>query len=252
MDFLVPAVVMTAVDTRPSSERLCAAIVAGVEAIGGAVVNMGLLTTPQLHYLLSLKNSGVGDVSESLYFAKLCESYMALVDGECDAVKSYQTEVYVDGANGVGALKMNALAQCWPEKRLESSNRLRVHVRNDGTTGSLNLRCGADFVKVQQKKPEGFDDVAPLAKCASFDGDADRLMYFYTDAESGLVRLVGEITEAYTAKTRFFISTIFQTETKLQRYWRRLFANGLSLQKLTSISAWCKRPTRMARRPVTS
>ena len=44
----------------------------------------------------------------------------------------------------------------------------------------LNLNCGADFVKVGQKSPESVPS-SPMKRCVSFDGDADRVIYFYTD-----------------------------------------------------------------------
>lgn len=58
---------------------------------------------------------------------------------------SYQHSLRLDGANGVGALKMKILQQ-----HLENS--LEVSIFNNGD-GKLNYQCGADFVKVQQKPP---------------------------------------------------------------------------------------------------
>ncbi len=44
----------------------------------------------------------------------------------------------------------------------------------------LNEECGAEFVHKDQKLPLQFDiHGKPGLKCASFDGDADRLIYFY-------------------------------------------------------------------------
>ncbi|KIH63588.1 hypothetical protein ANCDUO_06108 [Ancylostoma duodenale] len=55
-------------------------------------------------------------------------------------------------------------------------------IRNDGSrekcAGLVASRCGADYVKIGQTFPANFDDVDVTAKCASFDGDADRLIYF--------------------------------------------------------------------------
>ena len=87
----------------------------------------------------------------------------------------------VDGANGVGAPKISALAACL-------KNVLDVKVFNDGSTGELNKNCGADFVKVAQKSPEGAV-VSVGARYVSFDGDADRIVYFYHD-ESGRFHLL--------------------------------------------------------------
>lgn len=43
---------------------------------------------------------------------------------------------------------------------------------------TTSFQCGADYIKIGQVLPTGFDDVDVKAKCASFDGDADRLIYF--------------------------------------------------------------------------
>lgn len=43
---------MIAHDTRPSASVLMAAAVAGVTALGGMPVQCGLLSTPQLHWMV--------------------------------------------------------------------------------------------------------------------------------------------------------------------------------------------------------
>lgn len=42
------------------------------------------------------------------------------------------------------------------------------------------MQCGADFVKVDQTFPKGLTDQQKVGRCASFDGDADRLVYYTT------------------------------------------------------------------------
>lgn len=42
-------------------------------------------------------------------------------------------------------------------------------------------QCGADFVKVNQRFPEGVEG-KPGVRCASLDGDADRLLYYYMNS----------------------------------------------------------------------
>jgi len=84
----------------------------------------------------------------------------------------------VDCANGVGAGKFRLLL-----KHLPASSRSFLTVVNDGSAGKLNHECGADHVKVNQRLPAGIAD-HPNIRAASVDGDADRLVYFYTDAGS--------------------------------------------------------------------
>ena len=58
--------------------------------------------------------------------------------------------------------------------------KLEVVICNDGTQGKLNDSCGADYVKVQQAAPPGME-FGDGDQCASFDGDADRLMFFFVE-----------------------------------------------------------------------
>ena len=44
---------MLAYDTRPSAEELVKAAGSGVQALGGLPIVCGLLTTPQLHWMVS-------------------------------------------------------------------------------------------------------------------------------------------------------------------------------------------------------
>ncbi len=63
-----------------------------------------------------------------------------------------QKRLLLDGANGIGALKMREM-----EAFLRSE--LQVVLSNDGSSGKLNHTCGADYVKVQQKAPQGLSEV---------------------------------------------------------------------------------------------
>lgn len=59
-----------------------------------------------------------------------------------------QKHLSLDGANGIGALKVKEIERCLAKE-------LQISVFNDGSNGKLNYQCGADFVKVQQKAPTG-------------------------------------------------------------------------------------------------
>lgn len=52
----------------------------------------------------------------------------------------------------------------------------------------VGLKCGADFVKTNQRAPPS-PQAAPLARCASLDGDADRIVYYFVDSD-GTFRLL--------------------------------------------------------------
>lgn len=50
------------------------------------------------------------------------------------------------------------------------------------------MQCGADYVKTKQRAPPS-SKAAVLDRCASLDGDADRLVYYFQD-ESNVFRLL--------------------------------------------------------------
>ena len=105
----------------------------------------------------------------------------------------------LDGANGIGAKKVVKLLEYMQGSA--ASLWLDVQVYNDGSAGELNkdvryynsacvtcsdsmFQCGADYVKSQQRAPSGLK-FGIGERCASFDGDGDRIVYFYK--EQGLL-----------------------------------------------------------------
>ncbi|BAF21031.1 phosphoacetylglucosamine mutase [Oryza sativa Japonica Group] len=167
------AQVLLARDTRPTGEYLLDVAVKGVNAVIGAVaVDMGILTTPQLHWMVRSKNKGLKS-SETDYFSQVIDSFRCLLelvpkDKEADVINN---RLIVDGANGIGGLKL--------EEIKAKISGLDIHVRNSGKgEGILNESCGADFVQKEKVVPLGFGPEDVGFRCASFDGDADRLVYF--------------------------------------------------------------------------
>ncbi|KAJ0243760.1 Phosphoacetylglucosamine mutase [Hirschfeldia incana] len=166
-------------DTRPSGESLLRAAEIGVRSVLGSVaVDLGVLTTPQLHWLVRAKNRGF-KASESDYFENLTTSFKCLVDliPTIPVKKLEVSRLVLDGANGVGGLKMEVLRGFL--------SGLDVEIRNTGRDGGvLNERVGADFVQKEKVVPLGFGVKDVGMRCVSFDGDADRLVYFYVPSES--------------------------------------------------------------------
>lgn len=70
-------------------------------------------------------------------------------------------------------------------------NSLGIEVFNKGE-GKINHECGADHVKVQQRCPIGLPELEPNTRCCSVDGDADRLVYFFTDDNNQFNLLDGD------------------------------------------------------------
>nr|BAJ34311.1 unnamed protein product [Eutrema halophilum] len=166
-------------DTRPSGESLLRAAEIGVSSILGSVaIDKGILTTPQLHWMVRAKNKGL-KATENDYFENLFTSFRCLIDliPNSGKDKLEVSKVIVDGANGVGGLKLEELR--------ESLNNLDLEIRNTGRDGGvLNEGVGADFVQKEKVVPLGFGSKDVETRCASFDGDADRLVYFYIPTES--------------------------------------------------------------------
>ncbi|XP_010492800.1 PREDICTED: phosphoacetylglucosamine mutase [Camelina sativa] len=166
-------------DTRPSGESLLRAAEIGVDSVLGSVaVDIGILTTPQLHWMVRAKNKGL-KATEKDYFENLSTSFRCLVNliPISGNNKFEISKLLVDGANGVGGQKIEEL-------RASLSN-LDLEIRNTGRDGGvLNEGVGADFVQKEKVVPLGFGLKDVGMRCASLDGDADRLVYFYVPSDS--------------------------------------------------------------------
>lgn len=70
--------VMIAFDTRPSSPGLAEAASAGVRSVGGVAEMIGLLTTPQLHWMVQRRNLSQS-WDEASYLEELSNAFETLV-----------------------------------------------------------------------------------------------------------------------------------------------------------------------------
>ncbi|KAJ5257168.1 Phosphoacetylglucosamine mutase [Penicillium angulare] len=178
-----PARVVFARDTRASGSRLVGVLNAALTATETDFIDFKYMTTPQLHYVVRCKNTlgtpyQYGEPSEQGYYEKLAQSFKKVMRG----VK-VQGSLTVDCANGVGGPKLWELI-----KYLDSA--VDIKVINDDVINpdSLNYECGADYVKTKQRAPPS-SKAGALDRCASLDGDADRLVYYFVD-ESNVFRLL--------------------------------------------------------------
>ncbi|GAA5864194.1 hypothetical protein JCM8547_001288 [Rhodosporidiobolus lusitaniae] len=184
IDLSVPAKVVYGYDTRPSCRKLVASLVDGFNAVGAQQVNAGLVTTPMLHYLVRCYNTAgtpdaYGEPTIEGYYKKLATAYTTLAKG-----RDLLPALTVDCANGVGAPKLKEFVSLVGTDILP----LRT-VRDDHTLrGNLNLNCGADFVKTKQQAPKNVE-LVPWQRYCSFDGDADRIVYYYGD-DKGVFHLL--------------------------------------------------------------
>ncbi|KAL0446331.1 UNVERIFIED_CONTAM: Phosphoacetylglucosamine mutase [Sesamum latifolium] len=170
-------------DTRPSGMSLLEAAKQGISAIMGASAEvMGVVTTPQLHWMVRAKNKGV-EASENNYYDQLLTSFRYLLDyiPQGNSRNNVTDKLIVDGADGVGGEKL--------EKLKTRLGYLTIDVRNCGD-GVLNEGVGADYVQKEKVVPRSFSPADAGMRCASLDGDADRLVYFSVLSNSNKINLV--------------------------------------------------------------
>uniref|UniRef100_A0A4Y0BMN9 Phosphoacetylglucosamine mutase n=1 Tax=Anopheles funestus TaxID=62324 RepID=A0A4Y0BMN9_ANOFN len=180
-----PAKVFVGMDTRYHSPQLSRAVVNGILALKGTVTEFGIVTTPMLHYFVTCTNTqnAYGLPTEEGYMNKLIMAFKALRSESCER-GNYRNQLYYDGANGVGSLKMLGFI-----KKLNGALNVKVFNSN----GKINFKCGADFVKTNHRVPEGLPEEALAnGRCCSVDGDADRVVYYFTDNEGVFHLLDGD------------------------------------------------------------
>lgn len=177
----IPASVVVARDSRESSPRLSKATIDGISVVPNVKVeDYGLFTTPELHYITRTRNDEkFGECLETGYFKKLADSFKGIFQGNGESI-----DITIDSANGVGAPKVKTLLSQYLSDEISYTL-----VNNDYEhPEKLNFNCGADYVKTNQKLPQGVDAISNKLY-GSFDGDADRLVHYYQD-QSGVFKLL--------------------------------------------------------------
>lgn len=220
-------------DTRPHSKHLADLAALGITSCGGKVVDLGILTTPQLHHCVQHRNSTDPAeremATEAGYYAKLSTAFRELLNtampGETP-VGRVSTPVIVDCAFGVGGSKLpDVIKSMFPaeEKKktglrasltrrlsgrastkanatpgLEPVPLLEILGRNlgdqEGDSDRLNLNVGAEHVQKQRALPINTIDLEADVdvRCASFDGDADRIVFYFTDKQQQMHLIDGD------------------------------------------------------------
>jgi phosphoacetylglucosamine mutase len=205
-----PGVVVIGRDTRPHSEELAKCILDGAESFGAIVHDLGLVTTPQLHFIVQKINEEnpefpVIDLDREKalahYYATLRIGYLDLIDSatsSSSALVSEQKEcieksnsVVVDGSHGIGAISIIDFAASLSIVR---PSVLNIDLRNGAYQGPVNEGCGAEYVQKKQLPPKNVDSVADVGKTlCSFDGDADRIVFHsYLQEDQRWVLLDGD------------------------------------------------------------
>lgn len=221
-------------DSRVSGPHLLSCLLASATALFDAqITDYGLLTTPQLHFLTSQTMVTGGVVDEQAYFAHFLDAW--------DQIAALQPvrlpSVVVDCANGIGGPKMHELLAQWG-----FASQCGVVNDNCDQPELLNRDCGADFVKTSQSLPSGVKATAGDLYC-SFDGDADRVVFYYLDRDLGFHLLDGDKISTLFA---YFIAKLLK-QCKLDSQLsmgvvQTAYANGSStkyLQETLQVPVTC-------------
>lgn len=221
IDLETPALVVIARDSRESSPRLSKATIDGITSVNNtSFEDYGLFTTPQLHYITRTKNDpAFGECLEEGYYSKMSHAFKQIHKKGLGK----KIAITIDSANGVGAPKARELFS----KYLQDEVSYEL-VNNDyDQADRLNFGCGADFVKTNQKGPNGVT-LAAGKLYGSFDGDADRLIHYYQDSNGNFRLLDGDkIATLIALFLQRILSKIDNSKLKLEvAVVQTAYANG--------------------------
>ncbi|KAI9724318.1 MAG: hypothetical protein M1812_000386 [Candelaria pacifica] len=227
----IAARVILARDTRASGPPLVDALVDAFKATGSEYVDHNLLTTPQLHYLVRCINTKdtqyeYGNASEEGYYEKVAAAFLKAMKG-----RKVNGGVTVDCANGVGGEKLRNLVKYLP--KVEETG-VEIKIVNDDVVHPERLNHQAtDFVKTNQRPPPS-SQAAPLTRCASLDGDADRIIYYFVDTDNHFRLLDGDKIATLAATFIGDLSRNAGLGDKLKvGVVQTAYANGASTQYIT-------------------
>ncbi|QLQ82218.1 hypothetical protein HG537_0G04730 [Torulaspora globosa] len=217
-------------DSRVSGPHLLECLLGSANSLFQAQIkDYGLVTTPQLHYLTSRSLSVDGPVEEEDYFVDFSSAWNEITRLH-DVERLPSAGLVVDCANGIGGPKMHSFI---PRCRVLSE---ATTVINDNCADALSLNrgCGADFVKTNQRLPDGIRDTDGDSRLyCSFDGDADRVVFYYLNEDNRFQLLDGDRISALFA---YFIAQLLE-QSGLRSVLsmgvvQTAYANGSSTQYL--------------------
>lgn len=222
-------------DSRESSPYLLNCVKDAASLIMNAkIIDYQLLTTPQLHFLTNEYNkNGATNVpleeSYYLHFSKAWDDILILNN----VTRFPINNLVIDTANGIGGPKMEKMLKFWNFRDKVSL------INNDWMNPTLlNKDCGADYVKTNQKLPANVqNDVNDgITLHCSFDGDADRVVFYYKDIKNNFHLLDGDKISTLFAKfigSQLQLAGISSNKIKLGVV-QTAYANGSSTSYIES------------------
>ena len=148
-------------DTRPSSIPIKNYLIYYASNQDINTVDMSYTTTPQLHMILTCI-----DLDYINYFTRKFKKIIS------NKNTSKKLKLLVDCANGVGSIVISGLKNTLKDY-------LTLIPINNHNFDQVNHMCGSDYILSTNKLPTNFDiDQHKDLLSVSFDGDADRIMFF--------------------------------------------------------------------------
>lgn len=136
--------VVFARDTRASGPHLIKALKASLDVLGVEYTDHGLMTTPQLHYVVRCLNTQntqyyYGVPTEQGYYEKMAAAFKKVMYG-----RTITGHVTVDCANGVGGPKLRELVKYLPDSK---QGGVDIRIVNDDvvTPEALNFDVSTDL-----------------------------------------------------------------------------------------------------------
>ncbi|KAK5464580.1 Phosphoacetylglucosamine Mutase [Exophiala xenobiotica] len=229
-----PAKVVFARDTRASGPYLVTALKAALDAVKVEYTDYGIMTTPQLHYIVRCVNTmnspyAFGEPTEQGYYEKMAKAFKTLMYG-----RTIQGSITVDCANGVGGPKLKELIKYLPNGK---EGGIDIKVVNDDVVRpeALNFECGADYVKTKQRAPPS-STAQPGGRCCSLDGDADRIIFYYTDEQKTFHLLDGDRIATLGAVFLADMTRVAGIDSKIKiGLVQTAYANGASTEYVEKV-----------------
>ncbi|CCE65599.1 hypothetical protein TPHA_0M00210 [Tetrapisispora phaffii CBS 4417] len=236
VDSGITPVLVVGRDSRDSGPRLLQCLNSlAVPLMKPKIIDYGLLTTPQLHFLTNAINTtkSRAPVTEDDYYSFFMDAWVSIT--ALHGIKVLQSpRLYIDAANGIGGPKVSKLFEVWPQ-----AGQFTLVNNHWQTPTLLNNDCGADYVKTNQRLPKNIDPAAdsdPATLYCSFDGDADRIVFYYQDAQNSFHLLDGDKISTLFA---LFISKQLKkaglTEKISMGVVQTAYANGNSTNYLENV-----------------
>jgi phosphoacetylglucosamine mutase len=212
-------------DTRSHSPPLANLVLRAALAMGATVIDHGEVSTPMLHHFVMHANGHLlpsiipQRCNESGYYEIMALSYAALLrTGGLDGVGGKRLgstkELVIDGACGIGALKIDTFRKIFGRLNAEGCTHGLPALRtvNFPGEGPLNENCGAEYVQKQQLPPKLYSPESKMMGLSkgymtSFDGDADRVVFHFEDVQGKFHLLDGD-------KIAVLVSSFIQEELR--------------------------------------